>query len=348
MKLFSCQNCRQILFFENTLCERCGLNVGFLPSNEQVIPLKPEGDGWRAFSAELGRFRFCGNWQSAACNWLLQEDDAQSLCRACQHNRTIPDLSDPSRTILWQRIELAKRQLLYTLLKLNVPLPVPGGPDVKPLQFDFLSAEWNGERPATGHDDGIITIALAEADNAERERIRSGMGEPYRTLLGHFRHEIGHFYWDRLVLDGGRLDSFRALFGDERLDYAQALQWYYANGAPAGYAQTHISAYATAHPWEDFAETWAHYLHMLDTLEMAQSFGISIAPRVPLSERLNIDLNISPFHAARIEELIDAWLPLTLAINSLNRAMGQPDLYPFVISPTIVTKLSYIHDLVHQ
>jgi hypothetical protein len=348
MKLFSCHNCRQILFFENTLCERCGLNVGFLPDSEQLVALVARDGGWQAFNAELGRYRFCANLQGASCNWLIEDDDAQSLCRACQHNRTIPDLSDPHKLVLWQRMERAKRQLIYMLLKLKVPLPVPGAGDPKPLQFDFLSQQAYGALPATGHDKGIITIALAEADDTERERMRSGMGEPYRTLLGHFRHEIGHFYWERLVLDAGRLDSFRALFGDERQDYAQSLQRYYAFGAPAGYAETYISAYATAHPWEDFAETWAHYLHMLDTLEMAQSFGISLAPQVPLSEGLTTHMNLAPLQAAHIQELIDAWLPLTLAINSLNRAMGQPDLYPFVISPSIVTKLSYVHDLVHH
>jgi hypothetical protein len=173
------------------------------------------------------------------------------------------------------------------------------------------------------------------------------MNEPYRTLLGHFRHEVGHFYWDRLVRDEGRIDSFRALFGDESADYGEALNRYYATGAAPNWQMNYVSAYATMHPWEDFAETWAHYLHIVDTLEMAYAFSLSVAPRIGTDEGLTAIVDRNPYKAATVEALLEAWLPITFAVNSLNRAMGQPDLYPFVISAPAVQKLGYIHELVH-
>ena len=196
----------------------------------------------------------------------------------------------------------------------------------------------------TGHDSGIITIALAEADDAEREARRTGMGEPYRTLLGHFRHEIGHHYWDLLVQGQPAQARFRALFGDETADYATALQAYYANGAPAGWPQTHISAYATAHPWEDFAETFAHYLHIVDTVEMAAAFGVRARPR---DANLAVHVDFDPYLEPDIQHIVDNWIPLASMLNNLNRAMGHPDAYPFVLTPQVIDKLGFVHDLVH-
>jgi hypothetical protein len=199
----------------------------------------------------------------------------------------------------------------------------------------------------TGHDNGLITVALAEADDAERERMRLQMGESYRTLLGHFRHEVGHHYWDLLVRDGGRLDAFRALFGDDTQDYDAALQRHYKQGAPADWQEHFISSYASSHPWEDFAETWAHYLHIVDTLEMGAGFGLRIGPWVA-DGALAKPLGFDPYGPGDVQRLVDAWLPLVFAVNSLNRAMGQPDLYPFVLTPGVVQKLGFIHDLIHD
>jgi hypothetical protein len=207
----------------------------------------------------------------------------------------------------------------------------------------------------TGHDEGVITLALSEADDAERERRRTAMGEPYRTLLGHVRHETGHHYWDLLVRDAGRLEECRAVFGDDSQDYNAALQAHYANGAPANWREGFVSAYATAHPWEDFAETWAHYLHIIDTLEMAGAFGIKLRPQVSdngsvgevaAAQVLAAEVDFDPYAAASVETLIDAWLPLTYAMNSLNRCMGAADLYPFVLSEPAIAKLGFVHRLV--
>jgi len=348
MKLFKCQHCGQLLYFENTACERCSHRLGYLPEPNALSALEPEGDAWRAFAQPGRPYRFCANAAYDACNWLVPADGPDAYCIACRHNRTVPDLAQAQNLLPWRKLEAAKHRLFYTLLRLKLPIQTrnesPEG-----LAFDFLADQpaASGPKVMTGHDNGLITIALAEADDAEREQRRAAMGEPYRTLLGHFRHEVGHYYWDRLVRDGGRLDACRAVFGDDSQDYDQALQRHYAQGAPANWCISFISAYATTHPWEDFAETWAHYLHIVDTLEMAGAFGVRVDPKLDHSGELEASVDFDPYTAGDVQQLIDAWLPLTFALNSLNRGMGQADIYPFVLSPAVVEKLDFIHCLVH-
>jgi hypothetical protein len=349
MKLFTCQNCGQILYFENIRCERCHDRLGFLPGSLSLSALEPDDAAWRPLAEPGRRYRFCTNAMHGGCNWLVPDGAADTYCRACRHNRMIPDLSRPDNVLAWQKIEHAKHRLIYTLLRLGLPLANradrEGG-----LIFDFLADPPNdGPKVMTGHDNGLITIALAEADDVQRELRRTQMGEPYRTVLGHFRHEVGHYFWDRLVQpDPERLATYRAVFGDERRDYGEALQAYYAHGAPEDWQDRFISAYATAHPWEDFAETWAHYLHIVDTLEMAEYLGLGMQPLVDQDRLLTTTFGADPFRVTDAATLVRAWLPLTTAMNSLNRCMGASDPYPFILSPAVVGKLGFIHDLVRR
>ena len=280
----------------------------------------------------------------------MPADGPEAFCTACRHNRTIPALSLPENLERWRRLEVAKRRLFYTLLRLRLPL-TKRPEDPEGLAFDFLSDDGPSAPPVmTGHASGLITINIAEADDVERERRRTGMGEPYRTLLGHLRHEVGHHYWTVLVErspDPGTIERFRGLFGDERVDYGEALKRHYAQGAPPDWPERFISAYASAHPWEDWAETWAHYLHMVDTLETAGAFGISTRPKVSRGAEIATTVDFDPHGDGDLEQLIGAWLPLTFAVNSLNRSMGQPDLYPFVIPPAVIGKLAFVHGCVH-
>lgn len=352
MKLFECQVCGQPIYFENTRCERCGHRLGYLPTLTRLSALRPEGETWEALAAPGVPQRFCANAAFDACNWLVPVAEQADYCLACRHNRTIPNLSDPQNLTRWRKIEVAKRRLFYTLLRLGLPLVDRRRDPERGLAFDFLvdrgDAEDRGDAVMTGHASGLITINAAEADEAERERRRTAMDEPYRTLLGHFRHEVGHHYWDLLVADTPQIEPCRALFGDERQDYGAALERHYRDGPPADWQDGFISSYATAHPWEDFAETWAHYLHIVDTLETAMSFGLSVKPRIAAGEWLTGAIDFDPYGVVRIDDLIRAWLPLSAAVNSLNRSMGQPDLYPFVLAPTVVGKLGFIHDLVRR
>ena len=350
MRLFKCQNCGQLLYFENTRCESCGHPLGYLPWAMTVSALEPEGDLFRPLAAPAQPVRLCANAAENACNWLIPADSNATMCAACRHNRTIPDLSVPSNRPRWQKLEAAKHHMFYSLLRLNLPLRNRTDDPAHGLAFDFLADAPDPGAPKvmTGHDNGLITIALAEADDAERERRRTQMHEPYRSLLGHFRHEVGHYVWDVLVRDGGPLEQFRRVFGDERQDYAQALERHYRSGPPADWQAHYVSQYASMHPWEDWAETWAHYLHIIDTLEMASAFGIRVKPRLASEETLAADINLDPYQgSASMQEIVDAWLPLTFAMNSLNRAMGHPDLYPFVLSRKVVAKLGFVHDVVH-
>jgi hypothetical protein len=354
MKLFSCQGCGELLYFENYRCENCGRALGYLPDINEISALDPvEGGGWTVLAAQGIAYKFCTNNLAGVCNWMVPADSAEEFCAACRHNRVIPDLSVPENGALWGKLEAAKHRLFYSLLRLGLPLENRADDPERGLAFDFLSdppeshAQSHAQGVMTGHDNGLITLALREADDAVREKVRGEMGEPYRTLLGHFRHESGHYFWDRLVAtDEQKLADFRALFGDDRLDYDAALQKHYNEGAPQGWQDDFVSVYATTHPWEDFAETWAHYLHIVDTLETAGAFGLKVKPRRARGA-LAANIDFDPYRAAKMDTLIDAWLPIEFATNSLNRSMGLIDLYPFVLSPQVIEKLAFVHALTH-
>jgi hypothetical protein len=349
MKLFKCQHCGQLLYFENTKCEKCGRRLGYIPPAETLSALEPEGELWRALAVPHRRYRFCANAQYDVCNWLIEAAAPEQYCAACRHNRIVPDTSIPDNLIAWRKIEDGKHRLFYTLMKLRLPLDHGFKDNRERLRFDFLATPLDAatSKVMTGHDNGLITVAVEEADDAERERRRHVMHEPYRTLLGHFRHEIGHYFWDILVRDGNQVENCRAIFGDERQDYAQALQRHYAGGAPPNWQNSFVSAYATTHPWEDFAETWAHYLHIVDALEMAHAFGIHIHPAIAKVGELEAAVDFQPYRVPDVTTLIDTWIPLSNALNAMNRTMGQPDVYPFVLSPAVIRKLGAIHDLIH-
>jgi hypothetical protein len=348
MKLFRCRVCDNIIYFENRTCGRCGHRLGYVPELEIMAALEPAGgEAWAPVPGDGGPRRFCANAGHDVCNWLMATESQERLCVACRHNDTIPDISRPSHLVAWREIELAKHRLFYSLLRWKLPLATRAEDPSHGLAFEFLADPHpSGPRVMTGHDDGVVTIALAEADSAEIERRRAELAEPYRSLLGHFRHEIGHHYWDILVRDGGKLDECRAIFGDDSRNYEAALKRHYEHGAPAGWPERFVSAYAASHPWEDFAETWAHYLHIVDTLETANAFGVRIAPSVDKEGAHFAKLNFDPYADGSIERIVEAWAPFVVAMNSVNRAMGRPDLYPFVIAPAVVQKLRFIHDLV--
>ncbi|MEZ5363942.1 MAG: putative zinc-binding peptidase [Bryobacterales bacterium] len=345
MKLFECQGCGQIVYFENTRCERCGRSLGYLPEDETLTALEPQGgELWQPLGRQVANYRYCANSAHNACNWLVP-DGGDAFCLACKLNRTIPNLADPERADRWRQLELGKRRLVYSLLRLGLPVRPKSEDPAGGLAFEFLDASGqpNGQIPTTGHKDGVVTIDAAEADPAEREQRRSSMREPLRTIAGHFRHEIGHYYWEMFRNDQWLAD-FRALFGDETRDYGQALQAHYQNGPPPNWRDQFVSAYASSHPWEDWAETWAHYLHIVDTMETAYAFGVQPKDWPVAAAELGSD----PYDVQDFDSLIEAWLPLTYAVNSLNRSMGQPDLYPFVLSKTAVDKLRFVHDSVRR
>ena len=349
VRLFSCQACGNIVYFENRSCGRCGYRLAFMPERLTLSALEPAGAQWQPLERPEQKRWLCINAKWDACNWLVNDDSNDASCIACRHNGTVPDLSDPARLAGWRELEVAKHRLLYSLLRWKLPLKTRAEDTEHGLIFNFLADDpATGHKVMTGHDNGVITVALTETDDIERERRRLQMNEPYRTLLGHFRHEVGHYFWDILVRDGGKLDACRAIFGDDRMNYDEALERHYKVGALPNWQYRYVSAYATMHPWEDFAETWAHYLHIVDTLEMAAEFGIEVHPKRDKEGGLYAQIDFDPYVVQSFDPISRAWLPFVFAMNSVNRAMGMRDLYPFVLSPKVLTKLDFIHRLIHE
>lgn len=351
-----CQ-CGQPVFFDNTSCLRCGAALGYHPKQGTLLSLEPgtDTDEWRVQQGgnlEGASFQRCQNLHSPArCNWLVSDPASAPFCLACSLNLTIPDLSLSDNADCWHRTEEAKRRLVAQLVMLGLPVVSRTIDPEQGLGFQLLRQQPGAEPVMTGHMDGVITLDIAEADPAHREQVRQNMHEPYRTLLGHFRHESGHYYWDRLVRDNPHwLNAFRELFGDERLDYQQALEKHYRDGPPPNWNDTYISSYAASHPWEDWAETWAHYLHMTDTLNVALDFGMHLD---------TLTLYIDPFESSQLQgfqndnedrerflAFINRWVQLSSVLNVLARSMGQPDIYPFVLTTHSLRKLFMVHAVV--
>lgn len=352
MKVFRCDHCGNLIFFENSVCTRCGSTLAFLPDRMRMAALEALGGEQWQLAGHRGprtRYRLCANYRTVnVCNWAVPIRDPHPLCPSCRLTQVIPDLAAPGHAQAWYRLEVAKRRLLYSLIDLGLPILTREEDPEHGLAFQFLAdppPDSGGPAVLTGHANGVITISLAEADDAEREKRRLSLHEPYRTLLGHFRHEIGHYYWDRLIAGSPRLAAFRARFGDERADYAQALRAHYEHPPGEAWQSDYVSAYASSHPWEDWAETWAHYLHIVDTLETARACGLSLrdtpASATSYDGRPLAGLERDPF-----ERLMDRWVPMTFVLNNLNRGLGVADAYPFVLSMPAIVKLRFVHETI--
>lgn len=347
MKRLNCE-CGNVLFFENSQCLQCGVETGYDPNVRAMVPLKPDSG-----------LKRCGNGlQHGVCNWLLPVSDPQTLCVACRLNRTIPDLTQMGNLALWARMESAKRRLLSTLLEMGIKVPSLTENPVAGLAFDFLQTLMNPP-VTTGYLSGVITVNLQEADDAVREATRQQLGESSRTLLGHFRHETGHYFWERwfgvLPLNHALRVSFTELFGDASVDYAASLNRHYSQGPPAGWDQSYISAYATMHPWEDWAETWAHYLQILDGLETCESFGLQlgagaleVTPFPREAAMLPAALPQNPAEDQKFLTWLHRWVRRSPMFNEISASLGQPAMYPFVLSLPAVRKLRFIHYVANE
>jgi hypothetical protein len=326
MLSFACGHCGRLVFFENSLCLHCQTPQGFVPERLELVAL--EG----AAAEQLHR---CANFELIGCNWMVGAKG--QLCRSCELTRTRPGDSDVIGMAELADAENAKRRVIMQLLDLGLPGVAPGQ-----LAFDLLSSE--AKPVQTGHDDGVITIDLAESDDARREQRRRELGEPYRTVLGHLRHELGHYFQPLLVSGDGDWSACRELFGDERADYGEALERHYQSGPPADWPQRFVSAYATMHPWEDWAETFAHYLHIRDTLQTASEYGVVVSGPRAVADKRQLESTPRPDAADRgFDEVLAEWLPLTYALNAVNRSMGREDLYPFTLAQPVIDKLTFVH-----
>lgn len=363
MRIFRCA-CGNQVYFENTKCYACGRALGFLPEHLTMSAIEPAGDQWQALApaASGTLWRMCHNYTyEQVCNWMVAGDSGYTFCDACRLNKTIPNLSSSWNRLLWSRIESGKRRLVYDLLNHELPFASKVDDPESGLAFQFLesadpfgefAAEGTDGRVMTGHAHGVITINIAEADDVAREQMRVQMNEAYRTLLGHFRHESGHYFWDRLVRDDPEmLAEFRAVFGDERIDYASALERHYIEGAPSDWWDRHISKYASSHPWEDWGETWAHYLQMTDALETALAVGLTARDQrgrtVPQADPESVEFSGAAVRRD-FDEMLSDWLSLTVALNGINRSLGLGDAYPFALSSVAGDKLRFVHRVISR
>jgi hypothetical protein len=348
MKLYSCDHCYNSLYFEDNTCQHCNYIVGFDVSQLVIITLmKNDEDIFVDVNNRNKKYRFCENNAKGTCNWLIPAEEKITFCKACELNRTIPVLSTQQNIDRWKKIEVAKHRLVYSLFRLQLPVSSKEEDDSpEGIAFDFMADVSPDKKVITGHENGAITLNIEEADDTIRIKHQHDLGERYRTLLGHFRHEIAHYYWDILIKDNpAGLKKCREVFGDDQKDYTQSLEAYYKTGAPVNWSDHFISPYATAHPWEDWAETWAHYMHLMDTLETAFCFGIAIHPVRRDQVVVNTDINLDPYSLADFDTIFNMWVSFTFATNSLNRSMGYNDFYPFVISIAVKVKLQFIHDI---
>jgi hypothetical protein len=333
VKAFRCRVCDNALYFENSVCVSCGTNLGFSRSERLIVPVDEQG----AYVDQAGLvWHVCRNLNLNGCTWLTELEGDE--CFACRLTRTRPSDEDTVGLENYRLAEQAKRHLVFELDGLGFPVvgkdPATGGDPDNGLAFDLLSssAAAGGEHATIGHDNGLITIDLAESDAAYREKVRARLAEPYRTMLGHFRHEVGHYYEWQLVRGDEAIARSRELFGDENADYQAAIDRHYADGPPEDWEASYISTYATMHPFEDFAETWAHYLHICDTVETASEYGLTaVAPVTAFSSFRDVVTGI--------------WVPLSVALNMINRSMGREDLYPFVIPAPVLDKLEFVASL---
>ncbi|WP_018343690.1 zinc-binding metallopeptidase family protein [Cytophaga aurantiaca] len=345
MKLFICKNCNNTLYFENSVCLSCQNPIGFDSTQLSMLTLqKNKSDAFYTDIHTKKTYKYCQNAQEATCNWLIPSTHTPAFCVACELNRTIPPLATAQNRERWHKIEIAKHRLVYSLLKLQLPIKKKIGNGIEGIAFDF-TADNHAKSVMTGHQSGLITINIKEADEAERAKHKYDLNEKYRTLLGHFRHEIGHYYWDVLIKNNPKqLKKFRELFGNEMVSYEQSLRAYYSN--PNKNTSNHyISIYATSHPWEDWAESWAHYMHLMDTIETAFNFGIQLDTDSLQGRNITAPKISNPYEIKKFVDIFNMWVPLGFAVNALSRSMGHPEFYPFVISEEIIEKLSFIHKI---
>ena len=338
MRVFRCPHCGSAVDYAQQRCGACLTEVAFHRPWMALALAPAEGESTTIDDVEWIR---CANWDRR-CNWLVEKDSATGVCFADGFVRNEPGPHDAKALSELAATLKALRRLIFQLLDLGLPI-TPFHQDPKGLAFDLISSESLGHPVTMGHANGVITIDLAESLELYRERQRIILKEPYRTMLGHMRHEVGHYYEMILITGGALIDQTRSYFGDERRDYQAALDDYYAGHVPEDWERDYISHYATAHPWEDWAETFAHYLHITGTLATIADSGLKVC-----ADRVHFDLDADIDPRVRYLEgdfavMVHDWEVLSGALNRVNHAMGREDLYPFRLTLPVVAKLGFVH-----
>ena len=341
MIAFSCPRCRGFVTFEAMKCRWCKADYALHPPSETMVSVT---DAEAAIEVDGRIWRCCAN-RHWLCNWLVTEDAGTAHCLSCALVRRRPD---PDDTIAMEKLAEARtnlRRLVFQLTDLGLPI-TPHYEREGGLAFDLLSSYSDNEKIMIGHANGVVTIDLVETLDDYRERLRVVLGEPYRTMLGHFRHEVGHYYQNVLVESGPLIDECREIFGDERASYSDAIDRHYRLGAPEDWREHYISEYATMHPWEDFAECFAHYLHISDTLQTTASGDVVWHANPARGYPLEDIVPLVDYRTESAERMLWDWGRAATFFNLINRSMGKTDLYPFELNAAVFTKLSFVHRVV--
>ena len=334
MRRFPCDRCGQAVHFAAQQCPTCDGALGYDSETRSIRTLLPTAEPamFTAWGSSRPLWR-CLN-TAWGCNWTLPAHTGATWCRSCALTRGRPDDERPAALDAWARAEAAKRRLVHQLDDLGLPVvarsdAIPGG-----LAFDFVALPGTGG--ITGHRDGVVTLDLAEVDDRYRDDLRRQLGERFRSVIGHLRHEIGHYYWTTLVQQPGREPAVRRTFGDERVDYGDALAGHYA-GATSWDVRRFVSPYAASHPLEDWAETFAHYLHILDATGTAVAHGLLPDPAGAIA---------GPTATLDFSAVLAAWRSLHVALDAISEAVGSPAVFPVDPLDTVTAKLVVVHELV--
>jgi len=323
--------------FSAQRCGACDVQLAYVSDEREIRALRNTADPvvyevpghtepvWRCLNTAWG------------CNWLTTVASANEWCRACRLTRGRPDTGRSDATEAWAAAESVKRRLLHQLDELSLPIEPRSTAAPDGLAFDLVYLP--GEGGITGHLDGVVTLDLAEVDDRLRDDLRRRLGEPFRTVIGHLRHEIGHYYWGRLIAQTNEIGHFRHLFGDERAEYRAAMERYYGEIDDTWDSTRFVSPYAASHPLEDWAETFAHYLHIVDAVDTAIAHQLLTLTSAPASIRASDAVT-------GIDRLLDAWRPINDAVNAIADALGAPALYPFDPTGVVIDKLALVHQQV--
>src|ERR1700722_3947990 len=162
MKVFHCDHCRQLVFFENTQCTNCGRLLAYLPDLNAMASCEQQPDGTWASPWPMARgrnYRLCQNYsEQSICNWAIPVSDPSTLCQSCRLTRIIPTLSQPGAISGWRKLEAAKRRIVYGLARLGLVLKSKTEDPQGGLAFEFLTdANGSGGGTAlTGHNEGVM------------------------------------------------------------------------------------------------------------------------------------------------------------------------------------------------
>jgi hypothetical protein len=348
MKIFECPHCLNPLAFESTHCERCGHAVGYLNQYSE-LKLLVQGEHGKIYSEEGRTYQYCQHHQHGVCNWLVPTDSVHSLCDVCLLDQNLSGITSEEQRVTWKKMEQAKHRLIYSLNRLNLPVVSKSDAPDHGLSFEFLTEEYPSSPVRNGYSNGLITINLARADAGSTGSLRHRIEEHHGSIMSFLRHEIGHYYWEQLVLSNRAiLQTFRELFGDEIPDYDQALDQHHQIGPPDNWQKDYSSKYATFHARADWAETWSHYLYLMDLLESAYALGLSIRPNLQSASSMSMYASFDPYKETEFEKILDAVIPLTFAVSHLNQRTEQPNLYSFSIPEPVIRKLRFVHQLLHS